>query len=736
MTEENKCPVTGRMSRPISSGGMSNRDWWPNQLNLKILHQHSRLCNPMDETFNYAKEFKKLDLKAVKKDLYALMTDSQDWWPADWGHYGPLFIRMAWHSAGTYRMGDGRGGAGTGSQRLAPLNSWPDNVNLDKARRLLWPVKRKYGKKISWADLMILAGNCALESMGFKTFGFGGGRVDVWEPEDDVYWGSEDEWLATSDKPRSRYSGDRDLENPLAAVQMGLIYVNPEGPDGKPDPVASGRDVRETFGRMAMNDEETVALVAGGHTFGKCHGAGPATLVGPAPEGAPLEQQGLGWKSSFQSGKGVDAIGSGIEGAWKPSPTKWDMGYLKVLFKYEWELVKSPAGANQWLARDVEDEDMIVDAHDPSKKRRPMMTTADLSLRFDPVYEPIARRYLANPKAFADAFARAWFKLTHRDMGPRARYLGPEVPKEELIWQDPIPAVNHKLINKRDAASLKSEILASGLSVAELVSTAWASASTFRGSDMRGGANGARIRLAPQKDWEVNQPARLEKVLRILERIQKTFNKAQEDDKKVSLADLIVLGGCAGVEQAAKNAGCKLAVPFSPGRMDAVQKKTDAASFGVLEPKADGFRNYQKAPYAVTAEEMLVDKAQLLTLTAPEMTVLIGGLRVLGANFGGSRHGVFTIRPETLTNDFFVNLLDMGTEWKAASPDADVFEGCDRKTGELKWTATRVDLIFGANSQLRAIAEVYACADSQEKFMRDFVAAWNKVMNLDRFDLA
>ncbi|MEE9935560.1 MAG: catalase/peroxidase HPI [Deltaproteobacteria bacterium] len=736
MTDESKCPVTGRMKKPISGGGKSNRDWWPNQLNLRILHQHTHKSNPMDEGFDYAREFKKLDLAAVKKDLYAFMTDSQDWWPADWGHYGGLFIRMAWHSAGTYRMGDGRGGAGSGSQRLAPLNSWPDNVNLDKARRLLWPIKQKYGRKISWADLMILAGNCALESMGFKTFGFAGGRVDVWEPEEDIYWGSEEEWLATSDKPKSRYSGDRDLENPLAAVQMGLIYVNPEGPDGNPDPVASGRDVRETFARMAMNDEETVALVAGGHTFGKCHGAGPATHVGPEPEAAPIEQQGLGWKSSYKSGKGGDAIGSGLEGAWKPNPTTWDMGYLKVLFKYEWELVKSPAGANQWLAKDVADEDMVVDAHDPSKKRRPMMTTADLSLRFDPIYEPIARRYLANPREFADAFARAWFKLTHRDMGPRSRYLGPEVPKEVLIWQDPIPAVNHQLISKSDAASLKSTILASGLSVSELVSTAWASASTFRGSDKRGGANGARIRLAPQKDWEVNEPERLAKVLKTLERIQKAFNKEQSGDKKVSLADLIVLGGSAGIEQAAKNAGCKITVPFTPGRMDASLKQTDAASFGVLEPKADGFRNYAKARYAVLPEELLVDKAQLLTLTAPEMTVLIGGLRVLGANFGGSPHGVFTLRPEALTNDFFVNLLDMGTEWKPSPQDPDVYEGRDRKTGELKWTGTRVDLIFGSNAQLRAVAEVYACADSPEKFLGDFVAAWNKVMNLDRFDLA
>ncbi len=731
MHKKSKCPVTGRVSKPISGAGTSNRDWWPNQLNLRILHQHSQKSNPMGEAFNYAEEFKKLDLVALKKDLYALMTTSQDWWPADWGHYGPLFIRMAWHSAGTYRMGDGRGGAGSGSQRLAPLNSWPDNVNLDKARRLLWPIKQKYGRIISWADLMILAGNCAIESMGLKTFGFAGGRADVWEPEEDIYWGSEDKWLGDN-----RYSGKRDLENPLAAVQMGLIYVNPEGPNGNPDPVASGRDVRETFARMAMNDEETVALVAGGHTFGKSHGAAPATHVGPEPEGAGLEEQGLGWKSSFGSGKGGDTISSGIEGAWKPNPTQWDMGYLKVLFKYEWELVKSQAGANQWLAKDVAEEDMVVDAHDPSKKHRPMMTTADLSLRFDPVYEPIARRYLKNPKALADAFVRAWFKLTHRDMGPRSRYLGPEVPTEELIWQDPIPAVNHKLINKQDIVSLKGKILASGLSVSELVSTAWASASTFRGSDMRGGVNGARIRLAPQKDWEVNQPARLAKVLKTLERIQKAFNKSQSGGKKVSLADLIVLAGCAGVEQAAKNAGYKVTVPFTPGRMDASQKQTDAASFAVLEPKADGFRNYQKAPYAVSAEEMLVDKAQLLTLTAPEMTVLVGGMRVLNTNFGGSPHGVFTRRPEALSNDFFVNLLDMGTEWKAVSKDADVFEGRDRKTGELKWTGTRVDLIFGSNSQLRALSEVYGCKDSPEKFLNDFVAVWNKIMNLDRFDLA
>jgi catalase-peroxidase len=731
MNEDSKCPVTGRTSKSIAGGGTSNRDWWPNQLNLKILHQHSDLSNPMGETFNYAEEFKKLDLKAVKKDLYALMTDSQDWWPADWGHYGGLFIRMAWHSAGTYRMGDGRGGAGSGSQRLAPLNSWPDNVNLDKARRLLWPIKQKYGKKISWADLMILTGNCALESMGFKTFGFGGGREDVWEPEEDIYWGSEDTWLG--DK---RYAGDRDLENPLAAVQMGLIYVNPEGPNGNPDPVASGRDVRETFARMAMNDEETVALVAGGHTFGKAHGAAPASHVGPEPEGAGIEEQGLGWKSSFGSGKGGDTISSGIEGAWKPDPTKWDMGYLKVLFKYEWELLKSPAGANQWLAKNVAEEDMVVDAHDPATKRRPMMTTADLSLKFDPAYEKIARRYLKNPDEFADAFARAWFKLTHRDMGPRPRYLGPEVPAEVLIWQDPVPAVAHKLIGAKDIADLKGKILASGLSVSQLVSTAWAAASTFRGSDKRGGANGARIRLAPQKDWEVNQPARLAKVLKTLEKIQKAFNSAQSRGKKVSLADLIVLGGCAGVEKAAKNAGHNVTVPFSPGRTDASQEQTDVASFDVLEPKADGFRNYQKARYAVSAEELLIDKAQLLTLTAPEMTVLLGGMRVLNTNFGQTRYGVFTKRPETLTNDFFVNLLDMGTEWKAVSDARDMFEGRDRKTGKVKWTGTRVDLIFGSNSQLRALAEVYGSADAQKKFVEDFVAAWNKVMNLDRFDLA
>ena len=734
MSKESTCPVTGKIAIPMTGRGPSNRDWWPNQLNLKILHQHSSKSNPMGEAFNYAEEFKKLDLNAVKQDLYTLMTDSQDWWPADYGHYGGLMIRMAWHSAGTYRMGDGRGGAGSGSQRLAPLNSWPDNVLLDKARRLLWPIKQKYGRKISWADLMILAGNCALESMGFKTFGFGGGRVDVWEPEQDIYWGAEEEWLATSDKPKSRYSGDRELDNPLAAVQMGLIYVNPEGPDGNPDPVASGRDVRETFARMAMNDEETVALVAGGHTFGKCHGAGPATHVGPEPEAAPIEEQGLGWKSSFGSGKGGDAIGSGIEGAWKPNPTKWDMGYLNTLFKYEWELVKSPAGANQWLAKDVDDEDMIVGAHDPSKKFRPMMTTADLSLRFDPIYEPIARRYQQNSEEFADAFARAWFKLTHRDMGPRARYLGPEVPAEELIWQDPVPAVTHPLIDAQDIAALKAKILASGLSVSQLVATAWASASTFRGSDMRGGANGARIRLVPQKDWQVNEPAKLQAVLQTLEGIQQEFNSAQSGGKQVSLADLIVLGGCAAVEQAAKNAGHTVTVPFAPGRTDATPEQTDVASFAVLEPAADGFRNYLKAKYSVSAEELLLDRAQLLTLTAPEMTVLVGGMRVLNANYGQSQHGVFTKRPEALTNDFFVNLLDMGTTWQATS-DTDVFEGRDRTSGELKWTGSRIDLIFGSNSQLRAVAEVYACEDSREKFLKDFVAAWNKVMNLDRFDL-
>ncbi len=728
---EMKCPVTGKTRKAISGGGTSNRDWWPNQLNLKILHQNSSLSDPMGADFKYSDEFKKLDLEAVKKDLYALMTDSQDWWPADYGHYGPLFIRMAWHSAGTYRMGDGRGGASDGTQRFAPLNSWPDNVNLDKARRLLWPIKKKYGKKISWADLMILAGNCALESMGLKTFGFGGGREDVWEPQEDVYWGSEQEWLG--DK---RYSGERDLENPLAAVQMGLIYVNPEGPNGMPDAVASGRDVRDTFARMAMNDEETVALIAGGHTFGKTHGAGPATHVGPEPEAAPIEQMGLGWKSSFGSGKGGDTIGSGLEGAWKPNPTKWDMGYLNTLFKYDWNLVKSPAGANQWVPSDPAAASTVEDAHDPNKRHAPMMTTADLSLRMDPIYRPIAERYRDNPEEFRDAFARAWFKLTHRDMGPRSRYLGPEVPVEELIWQDPVPAVDHELINEGDIADLKSKILASGLSVSQLVSTAWASASTFRGSDKRGGANGARIRLAPQKDWEVNQPAQLDTVLQILKKIQSEFNSAQSANKKVSLADLIVLGGCAGIEQAAKNAGQNLSVPFIPGRTDALQEQTDIQSFAVLEPKADGFRNYLKTKSSISVEELLVDRAQLLTLTAPEMTVLIGGMRVLNTNYGQAQHGVFTKRTETLTNDFFVNLLDMDTVWKATSEAGDVFEGRDRATGEIKWTGTRVDLIFGSNSELRAIAEVYASDDAQEKFTKDFVSAWNKVMNADRFDLA
>jgi len=730
MNEESKCPVTGRVARPTAGGGMSIRDWWPNQLNLKILHQNSSLSNPMGEDFNYAEEFKKLDLEAVKKDLYALMTDSQDWWPADYGHYGPLLIRMAWHSAGTYRMGDGRGGAGSGTQRLAPLNSWPDNINLDKARRLLWPIKQKYGRKISWADLMILAGNCALESMGFKTFGFGGGREDVWEPEEDIYWGGESEWL--EDK---RYSGDRDLENPLAAVQMGLIYVNPEGPNGNPDPVASGRDVRETFARMAMNDEETVALVAGGHTFGKSHGAGDPSHVGPEPEAAGIEEQGLGWKSSFGSGKGVDTIGNGIEGAWTPHPTRWDNEYLDVLFSYEWELTRSPAGAQQWQPKGGAGSDAVADAHDPSKRHAPMMTTADLSLRFDPIYEPISRHFRDHPEELAYAFARAWFKLTHRDMGPRSRYLGPEVPEEELIWQDPIPVVDYKLIDAQDIADLKAKILASGLSISELVSTAWASASTFRGSDKRGGANGARIRLAPQKDWKVNQPAQLAKVLKTIEGIQKEFNGAQSGGKKVSIADLIVLGGCAAVEAAAKKAGQNVTVPFTPGRTDTSQEQTDVATFAVLEPVADGFRNYLKKKFSVSAEEMLVDKAQLLTLTAPEMTALIGGMRVLNANFEHSQHGVFTKRPETLTNDFFVYLLDMNTTWSPTSDDKDVFEGRDRATGELKWTGTRVDLIFGSNSQLRALAEVYGCEDSPEKFVQDFIAAWNKVMNLDRFDL-
>ncbi len=727
MSEETKCPVA---HTHIAGGGTTNQNWWPNQLRLDILHQHSTKSNPMDKDFNYAKEFKSLNLAAVKKDLTALMTDSQDWWPADFGHYGPLFIRMAWHSAGTYRVGDGRGGGGRGQQRFAPLNSWPDNVSLDKARRLLWPIKQKYGRKISWADLMILAGNVALESMGFKTFGFGGGRQDVWEPDQDVYWGAENKWL--DDK---RYSGERDLENPLAAVQMGLIYVNPEGPNGNPDPIAAARDIRETFARMAMNDEETVALIAGGHTFGKTHGAGPASHVGPEPEAADIEAQGLGWKSSYGTGKGGDAITSGLEVTWTTTPTKWSNNFFWNLFGYEWELTKSPAGANQWVAKGGAGAGTIPDAHDKTKRHPPTMLTTDLSLRFDPVYEKISRRFLENPEQFADAFARAWFKLTHRDMGPRARYLGPEVPKEELIWQDPIPAVNHKLIGEKDIAALKTKILASKLTVSQLVSTAWASASTFRGSDKRGGANGARIRLAPQKDWAVNQPAQLAKVLKTLEGIQTAFNKKAKG-KKVSLADLIVLAGCAGVEKAAKKAGVTVKVPFTPGRMDALQEQTDVESFAVLEPVADGFRNYQKAKYAVTAEELLVDRAQLLTLTAPEMTVLVGGMRVLNTNAGQTQHGVFTKRPETLTNDFFVNLLDMSTEWKAVSNDADVFEGRDRATGKVKWTGTRVDLVFGSNSQLRAVAEVYGCKDSQEKFVHDFVAAWNKVMNLDRFDLS
>ncbi len=730
MNEDIKNPGTRDSNRPVASRGTSNRDWWPNQLNLKILHQNSQLSNPMDKDYNYAEEFKKLDLDAVKKDLYALMTDSQEWWPADFGHYGPLFIRMAWHSAGTYRMGDGRGGASDGTQRFPPLNSWPDNINLDKARRLLWPIKQKYGRKISWADLMVLAGNCALESMGFKTFGFGGGREDVWEPQEDVYWGAESEWLG--DK---RYSGERELENPLAAVQMGLIYVNPEGPNGNPEPLEAAKDIREVFARMAMNDEETVALIAGGHAFGKTHGAGDPLLVGPEPEAAPIEEQGLGWKSKFGSGKGNDTISGGPEVIWTNTPTEWSNNFFRILFNYEWELTKSPAGAYQWKPKDDAGAGTIPDPHDPSKRRSPSMLTTDLALRFDPVYEKISRRFYENPDQLADAFARAWFKLTHRDMGPRSRYLGPEVPKEELIWQDPVPAVDHELINTQDIVDLKNKILASGLSVSELVYTAWASASTFRGSDKRGGANGARIRLEPQKDWEVNQPAKLKTVLQTLEGIQKDFNNEQTGRKKVSLADLIVLGGCAGVEQAARNAGHDVTVPFTPGRTDALQDQTDTVSFAVLEPVADGFRNYLKTKYSVSAEELLVDRAQLLTLTAPELTVLIGGMRVLNTNFGQSQHGVFTKRPETLTNDFFMNLLDVSTEWKA-TPDENVFEGRDRTTGELKWTGTRVDLIFGSNSQLRASAEVYACEDSREKFVQDFIAAWNKVMNLDRFDIA
>ncbi|KUZ73835.1 hydroperoxidase [Burkholderia ubonensis] len=728
MSTESKCPF-----HHTAAGGTSNKDWWPEQLNLNILHRHASVSDPMDADFDYAEAFKKLDFAALKQDLRALMTLSQDWWPADFGHYGGLFIRMAWHSAGTYRTGDGRGGAGGGQQRFAPLNSWPDNGNLDKARRLLWPVKQKYGRNISWADLMILAGNVALESMGFKTFGYAGGRADTWEP-DDVYWGAEKIWLELSGGPNSRYSGDRDLENPLAAVQMGLIYVNPEGPDGNPDPLAAARDIRETFARMAMNDEETVALIAGGHTFGKTHGAGPASNVGAEPEAAAIEAQGLGWKSTYGTGKGKDAITSGLEVTWTTTPTQWSHNFFENLFGYEWELTKSPAGAHQWVAKGA--DAVIPDAFDPSKKHLPTMLTTDLSLRFDPAYEKISRRFYENPDQFADAFARAWFKLTHRDMGPRARYLGPEVPAEALLWQDPVPAVDHKLIDDADVAALKGKILASGLSVSQLVSTAWASASTFRGSDKRGGANGARIRLAPQKDWEANQPEQLAKVLATLEGIRSAFNDAQTGGKQVSLADLIVLAGAAGVEQAAKNAGQTVTVPFAPGRTDASQEQTDIDAMAVLEPRADGFRNYLKGKYRVPAEALLVDKAQLLTLSAPEMTVLVGGLRVLGANVGQSAHGVFTDRPGALTNDFFVNLLDMGTEWKPVSADNDVFEGRDRATGKVKWTGTRVDLVFGSHSQLRALAEVYGSADAQQKFVRDFVAVWNKVMNLDRFDLA
>ena len=726
-----KCPFSSGAHTKSAVGGPSNADWWPNQLNLDILHQHSSLSNPMGEEFDYAEEFKSLDLSAVKQDLTALMTDSQDWWPADFGHYGPLFIRMAWHSAGTYRIGDGRGGAGSGSQRFAPLNSWPDNVNLDKARRLLWPIKRKYGRKISWADLMVLAGNVALESMGFKTFGFAGGREDVWEPEEEIYWGPEGKWLADE-----RYTGDRDLQNPLAAVQMGLIYVNPEGPNGNPDPLASARDLRDTFARMAMDDEETVALIAGGHTFGKTHGAGDASLVGPEPEAAGIEEQGLGWKSSFRSGKGGDAIGSGLEVIWTSTPTQWSNGYFENLFGYDWELTKSPAGAHQWKPKNAAGEGTVPDAHDPSKRHAPSMLTTDLALRFDPVYEKISRGFLENPGRFGEVFARAWFKLTHRDMGPRSRYLGPEVPAEELIWQDPTPAVDHALIDDKDIAALKGKILASGLSIAQLVSTAWASASTFRGSDKRGGANGARIRLEPQKTWEVNQPAELAQILGKLEAIQGEFNNANAGGKKVSLADLIVLGGCAAVEEAARKAGHDVSVPFTPGRTDASQEQTDVESFAVLEPAADGFRNYVRKGLEGSAAELLVDKAQLLTLTAPELTALIGGLRVLNANVGRAQHGVFTQRPETLTNDFFVNLLDMSTKWEKSATVEGVLEGRDRASGELKWTGTVVDLVFGSNSRLRAVAEVYACGDAQEKFTRDFVAAWNKVMNLDRFDIA
>ncbi|HEX3576533.1 MAG TPA: catalase/peroxidase HPI [Rhodopila sp.] len=732
MSTENKCPVSGGDRGHQTVLARVNRDWWPNQLNIHHLHQNSSLPDPMGEAFNYAKEFQSLDLDAVIKDLHALMTDSQAWWPADYGQYGPFFIRMAWHSAGTYRIGDGRGGASSGTQRFAPLNSWPDNVSLDKARRLLWPIKQKYGRKISWADLMVLAGNVALDSMGFKTFGFAGGREDVWEPEEDINWGPEHTWLGDE-----RYHGDRQLEGPLGAVQMGLIYVNPEGPNGKPDPVAAARDIRETFARMAMNDEETVALIAGGHTFGKCHGAAdPGQYVGPEPEGAPIEQQGLGWKNTFGSGRGVHTISSGLEGAWTTSPAKWDNNYLENLFRYEWELTKSPAGAFQWTPKDPSAAGTVPDAHDPAKRHAPMMLTTDLALRMDPVYEPISRRFRENPQALADAFARAWYKLTHRDMGPRARYLGPLVPAEPLLWQDPVPDVDHDLIGEQDVAALKAKILASGLSIPQLVSTAWASASTFRGSDKRGGANGGRIRLAPQKDWDVNQPAQLAEVLRTLEQVQSAFNASQTGRKRVSLADLVVLGGCAAVEAAAKNAGHTVTVPFTPGRTDATQAQTDVDSFAVLEPTADGFRNYLRSGQRLSAEELLVDRAQLLTLTAPQMTVLVGGLRALNANAGQSRHGVFTRNPETLTNDFFVNLLDMNTEWQASAASEGVFEGRDRATNEIKWTGTRVDLVFGSNSQLRALAEVYASDDSKEKFVKDFVAAWTKVMNLDRYDLA
>jgi len=725
MTSEPNCPFHA------AGSGTSNADWWPNQLRLDILHQHSLKSNPMGQDFDYAEEFKTLDLGAVKKDLAALMTDSRDWWPADFGHYGPFFIRMAWHSAGTYRIGDGRGGGGRGQQRFAPINSWPDNANLDKARRLLWPIKQKYGRKLSWADLIILAGNVALETMGFETFGFGGGREDVWEPDEDVYWGSEQTWLGAD----QRYSGERDLERPLGAVQMGLIYVNPEGPNGNPDPVAAAKDIRETFGRMAMNDEETVALIAGGHTFGKCHGAAPDSNLGPGPEGANIEEQGLGWKNAFGTGTGGDTITSGLEVTWTRTPAQWSHDYLKHLFEYEWELTKSPAGAHQWVPTGGAGAGTVPDAHDPNQHHAPTMLTTDLSLRFDPAYEKISRRFYEHPDELADAFARAWFKLTHRDMGPRARYLGPEVPEEQLIWQDPIPAVDHELIDDEDVASLKTRVLGSGLSISQLVSTAWASASTFRGSDKRGGANGARVRLAPQRDWEVNQPERLAKVLETLQSIQNDFNRAQSGGKKVSLADVIVLGGSAGIEQAAKNAGYEADVPFTPGRMDASQEQTDIESFEPLEPVADGFRNYRRDAQAAPSEKMLIDKAQLLTLTAPEMTALVGGLRVLDTNFDQSKHGVFTKRPQALTNDFFENLLDMSTEWKPISDDEGIFEGRDRNTGELRWTATRVDLVFGSNSQLRALAEVYACSDGEEKLIEHFIAAWTKVMNLDRFDL-